>query len=273
MTGPFLSRLRWAAAVAALSAGTAWADPITVTSGRFVISDSGPPFFMFAGADGFVLSAGFPSIGISPQRTCFTGCAPGTVVNLSAVAGGEHAFIPFSLGSAFDSNINGTPFFTFPSPQGRLVGTFRFDAPAVVLPPASEGAARMGASFSAPFVFNGQVTGFGHDDIEGRVPLFELALVGQGTAGLSFDEFSNGLYGVVDERFTFTAPVAPVPEPATLVLLYTGLIAVGAREAHRRKRTQHRPFARPVEFTAAAPADMPAFRDRQSAVGFRRPDL
>jgi hypothetical protein len=39
MTGPFLSRLRWAVAVVTLSASYASADPITVTSGRFDISD------------------------------------------------------------------------------------------------------------------------------------------------------------------------------------------------------------------------------------------
>jgi hypothetical protein len=96
MTGPFLTRLRWAlAVVAALSTSTASAEPITITAGRFVIASGDPPFFQFVGADGFALNGGFPRIGISPQRTCSRGCPPGTVVNMSAVAGGgnHHSFI------------------------------------------------------------------------------------------------------------------------------------------------------------------------------------
>jgi hypothetical protein len=116
------------------------------------------------------------------------------------------------------------------------VGTFRFDAPSVVLPPASEGeAGRLPVFRGAPFVFNGHVTGFGHDDVEGRVPLFDLTLVGQGTLTLSFDEFFNGRYLTVEERFTFNAASAPVPEPATLLLFGTGAAVVG-RRVWRRPR-------------------------------------
>jgi hypothetical protein len=135
----------------------------------------------------------------------------------------------------FDSNVNGTPF-----PGGRLVGTFRFDAPTVVLPPAPEGGAT-GAFFNAPFVFSGQVTGFAHADVERRVSLFEVSLVGQGTLTLSFDDFFNGMYSTVEERFTFTATAvpAPVPEPTTMLLLVTGL-AIGARWRRRKYSATHR---------------------------------
>jgi hypothetical protein len=219
-----------------LFANSASAEPITVTSGLFAIPDDGPSFFRFFGADGFVLRAGFVPVPVSTQITCdvtLRGCAPGTVINLSAVAGGTSPLFnsPFTLGNSFDSNVNGTPFFTFPSPQGRLAGTFRFDAPSVVLSSVPEGATT-GPGFSAPFVFEGQVRGFAAGDVNLRAPLFDVELVGQGTLSLGFDTVFNGSFSTVEERFTFSA----TPEPTTIVLFGTGLVGVVARTRTGKKR-------------------------------------
>jgi hypothetical protein len=100
-----------------------------------------------------------------------------------------------------------------------------------VLPFPSDPTVNRGVGFTAPFVFNGRVTGFARDDLDGRTPLFDLTVVGQGTVGLGFDDFSNRLYSVVDERFTFGA----TPEPAPLMLLGTGLFGWIARTWTRRR--------------------------------------
>jgi hypothetical protein len=213
------------------------AEPITVTSGVFAIPDDDVTFFRFFGADGFALNGGFVPITISTQRTCQflnPGCPPGTVINLSAVAGGtsQPLISPFTLGVSVDSTINGKPFFTFPGPQGRLAGTFRFDAPSFVLPPVPEGATT-GPGFNAPFTFEGEVRGFSAGDVQLSAPLFDVELVGQGTVGLGFDTIlSDGSYTTVEERFNFSA----TPEPTSLLLFSTGLAAAAAEWKATRYR-------------------------------------
>jgi hypothetical protein len=240
MTGGVPTRLLRVLTLATLCwanpATTLWAEPITVTSGQLIHRWDDPSNFFFFGADGFVLRAGFIVVTNSPQETCFLGCAQGTAVDMSAVAGGEWPFIPYTLGIFGRANINGTEFTGL-----GLAGTFRFDAPVLVLPPLDEGASGI---FTAPFVFNGVVTGFAHgdppfapDDADGRVPLFNVALVGKGTVKVHFDVFALG-YDAAEVTYTFAATPAPIPEPTTLALLGVGLIGIGAR-AWRHKRTPH----------------------------------
>jgi hypothetical protein len=115
--------------------------------------------------------------------------------------------------------INGTEFlrpFSVPpgSPRPRLAGTLNFAAPVIELPPL-DSVGPIFAEFTAPFVLNGQVTGFAAHDLDGREPLFHVALVGQ-----------------ADVRYTFAA----TPEPRTLALLGTGLVGLVARARPKRRR-------------------------------------
>ena len=213
-----------------LFASSASADPIVVTSGQFVVPDDDADFFQFFGADGFVLGGLFSVLQSSPFLTCIPGCSAGTVVNLSTVAGGTSPFTRFTLGQATGAVIDGRVFlppFGLRADSPRLVGTFRFDAPAVVVPPPVDAAAS-GVNLTGPFVFHGDVTGFAPEDATASVPLFHVDLVGQGTANLSLSFFGaeeNQLF------YTFSA----TPEPASLLLFVTGLAGLAAKRGRRRR--------------------------------------
>jgi PEP-CTERM motif-containing protein len=228
-TGVLIRSLRMLAigALFATSSVTSLSEePIIVTSGQFQVGFDNPTFFRFFGTDGFTLSGIFIQTLSSPQQTCVPGCAPGAAVNMSAVAGGESAVTPFPLGFSTGAVINGTEFlrpFGLQAESPLLAGTLRFDAPVVVLP-----------NFTAPFVFNGQVTGFAHDDLDARMPLFDVALVGQGTARLTFEDFFEGTFREPVATYTFAATPA-VPEPTTILLLGTGLAVVGLRRWRERR--------------------------------------
>jgi hypothetical protein len=202
------------------------AEPIVVTSGWIVVGFDNPAAFQFFGNE-LVLSGIFVETLSSPQQTCSPGCVRGTAVNMSAVAGGESASTRFPLGFSTGTIINGTEFFRpfgLGAESPRLAGTLRFDAPVVVLP-----------NFTAPFVFNGRVTGFAADDLDARVPLFDVELVGQGTARLQFEDFVNGVSLEPVATYTFAA----TPEPATLALFGTGFVGLLSR-AWRHKRIPRR---------------------------------
>jgi hypothetical protein len=146
---------------------------------------------------------------------------------MSTVAGGESAETPFTLGLSTGAIINGTEFvrpFGLPADAPRLAGTLRFDAPTIAV-----------ADGFAPFVFNGLVSGFAHDDVEARAPLFQVALTGQGTARLGLEDFDNlPLLGSA-VIYTFAAAPAATPEPTTLVLF--GTAVAGLVQRARKKAT------------------------------------
>ena len=218
--------LCWVSSVASL-----WADSIVVTSGQFRTDVNEATFFQFFGTDGFVLGGIFPLLPTTPRLVCPTlaGCAPGTTVNMSTVAGGESTETPFTLGLTTGAIINGTEFvrpFGTAGDTPRLAGTLRFDAPTIAV-----------ADRFAPFVFNGLVSGFAHNDVEARAPLFQVALTGQGTARLSFEDFDNNadLSGSF-VTYTFAAAPAATPEPTTLVLFGTAVAGLVQRARKQRRR-------------------------------------
>ena len=228
--------------------GNLWADPVTVTSGQFVLG-RGPAYegrFTFSGTGGFFLDALGTTARFVTASCAPSGCRSGDVFNLSVVAGTESGLTsarlpaPFTLGTAFGAVVDGTEFVppssdgSFPGPLG-LAGSFRFEVPPIVLPSSGIVSPGQPSPFAAPFVFTGHVTGFRITDVDARTPLFDVTLTGRGMAFGDFEQESDGTFRSDIFRFTFADTPAPVPEPATLALLGTGLLGLFSHARTRRR--------------------------------------
>ena len=210
-------------AIAALPCRPAHAESVRIQEGGVGFSFDSPPGLALFG-EGLSVTSFFPAIGSTSVFGCGfpATCPPGTAIDLTSVFGGESR--DFGLGDG-GATIGGVAYGTHASEEPiALRGTLTFESSAVVVPTATDRTIFL----SAPFVMHGQIAGFRTGGFE---PLFERAVHGSGTVGLSL----SGLDGFLPP-YTFADVgygIEPVPEPATMLLVGGALAGLGLRRAAR----------------------------------------
>jgi hypothetical protein len=207
-------------------ASEARAEHVVITSG--VVSHGNPVLRAFPGY-GF----GFAGEGIS---------ASGSGERLGG-GGASYSCLPCAPGQTFGTSSSITRFTTdFPG-TATYNGTtytnvwyngsrFDFAVEPVVIPLDAAATFSLTSAFTFNGVLQGSVPPF-------AAPVFSMTMSGQGIATLTFSLVNIGGnigYGLTNISYNFQP--AAVPEPATLLLLGTGLAGVAERARRRRKASR-----------------------------------
>jgi subtilisin family serine protease len=202
-----------------LVAGRASADPIVVgITGGFLDMgpDDGP--LVLSGDHGFTFSSHVDIAGgvFMPSEECFNGCLAGSSLNLLGSWLGNDL-----VGNA---TLDGVTYLAVGSTDTTSMGV-AFNGMAT-LPPIADS-----ATVVAPFTFSGE---FDHPGPGGIAETDTLEGLGTATLTLVRDGSRTDSWLLSEARYD----LAPTPEPASLLLVITGLAATVLRCRTRQPRRQ-----------------------------------
>jgi hypothetical protein len=199
----------------------AHADSLIITSGflnRLPAQVS--PTFSFTGQDFNINGQG--NGGGSHALSCGT-CQIGSIVNINVTYAGS------ALGSG-PATINGISYSNL-----FYSGTIQFSSSGIIGPPLDPASSII--TITSPFTMSGNLIGYLADPAinSSQTPIFSTLVNGQGIAMIQL--VGSGRPG--DPRSVFSVSYSfqpdPIPEPATLLLLGTGLAGIASRVRKRRK--------------------------------------
>jgi PEP-CTERM motif len=197
------------------------ADPINIISGSLVLNPFNGPITL-VGDRGFTFESGVNVSGgfFLPWEQCDNlhspePCLPGSSLGLTATWLGNDVTGPATLDGVTYSAVGSLS--SSSSMNVQFLGT-------AVLPPLSSS-----ATVTAPFTFEGS---FFHP-VDGMT--VNDPLTGSGFATLLFSPTANGTWHLDSARYDFGNP-SPTPEPASLLLMGSGILALAAFVRSRARR-------------------------------------
>lgn len=191
------------------------ADPIVITGGFVFVPGLRGPAYSLVGSN-FGITAGAGDPGNTGPTRCMP-CVAGDLIPVNSTYVGRS----LGLGSAF---VNGSFFNNI-----LIRGVFTLTGDPFVVPNSTSA-----VSITAPFLFSGAIVGCTLSDSDCRTPVFSTQLVGSGIATIELsalvDVDGRVLFEFVSVNYAFN-----VPEPISILLLASGLAALGATKLKRRR--------------------------------------